>query len=188
MKLIIHYYLLLRFINLLRIQFKVHGITSKWAKTFSGLKHRSVSSSSASSSLKNSEADEVFPCMAKVLTMKENKIFGKHIVANSDIDVREIVVAAPAFATIDYLIHNNDSGCFQCGKKSKSKIQCPHCIDVWFCNDRCKANRIHRNKCDRTFKSSDCSIIRLMTQMITVACKSVDDITTLLEFCRGICC
>lgn len=158
----------------------MHGVTRESAKTISSLEPRTVSSSSASS-----ERNVPFACMANVLSMKENKTFGKHIIANSDIDVGKIVIAASAFASIDYLIHNGP-GCFQCGKESKSRIQCPYCIDVWFCSDRCKSNRIHRNKCDSTFKSSDCSIIRLMTRVITVACNSVDEMTALLEFSRGI--
>lgn len=131
------------------------------------------------------EADTTFPSMSKILSRKENQTFGKHIVANADINVGKMVIAAHPFASIEYLSCTGP-GCFVCGKASEFKIKCSHCIDIWFCSNRCRANKLHQTKCDRRFQSCDCQIIRLTTEMITVACNLIGDIMTLLEFCSGI--
>lgn len=131
------------------------------------------------------EADDAFPYMAKVISKKENIRFGKHLIANNNIEVGDCIIAAPPFANIEYLVCTG-LGCFQCGKITKRKIQCPNCIDVWFCSNRCKKCIIHQQKCDPMFKSSDCRIVRLATQMIITACNGVGDTTSLLDFCRGL--
>lgn len=131
------------------------------------------------------EPDTAFPSMAKVLSLKTNKTFGKHIVANQDIVAGDVVVAASPFAFIEYLACNGN-GCFECGKVTQHKIYCQNCIDVWFCSNQCKASRLHRVKCDPVFERNDCRIVRLATKIITVAINAVNDINTLLQFCRAL--
>lgn len=131
------------------------------------------------------EADTTFPSMSKILSRKENQKFGKHIVANADITIGKMVIAAHPFASIEYLSCSG-LGCFACGKASDHKIKCTHCIAIWFCSNRCRANKLHQAKCDRRFESSDCQIIRLTSEMNCVACNLIGDFGILLEFCRGI--
>lgn len=162
-----------------RHQKSVHGITTKDG-TLKAPKDTNLNSSQFPF-----EADTTFPCLSKVLSLKENEKFGVHVVANNHIDVGEIVVASPPFACIDYLV-NTGVGCFNCGKISKVKIQCENCINVWFCSNLCKATKSHRKRCDTNFKSNDCHITRLAIEMIVVAFKAADNIEILLEFCRGV--
>lgn len=163
----------------------VHGITSKLENNTFEASPDTIPSSPAQMKQLSFEADDMFPCMAKILSLKKNKIFGKHIVTNHDIDTKQVVIATTAFASIEYLICTG-SGCFGCGKVPKIKIYCSNCIDVWFCSNQCKSSRPHRRKCDSIFESSDCHIVRIITRMITVALNAVSDIKALLEFCSGL--
>lgn len=132
------------------------------------------------------ESDKAFPCVANVLKLNENHKFGKHIIANCDIDVGKFVMITPAFASIEYVTCTN-LGCFQCGKiENYKRIQCPHCINVWFCSKRCSLSEMHRKKCNKMYHYTDCRTVRLVTEIITMALKSVSDAKTLLEYCRGI--
>lgn len=162
---------------------QVHGIKSKLPPT----ETKSLNLLSFSNILRqlSFEAHDSFPSMVKVLSLNENKRFGKHLIANSNIDVGDCIMAAPAFASIEYLVRTG-LGCFECGEVTECKIQCSHCIDIWFCSDRCRKSENHQQKCDPLFESSDCRIVRLTTQIITTAFNSVVDISSMLEFCRGL--
>lgn len=132
------------------------------------------------------EASDIFPCMIRNLSMKENKEFGKHIISIGAIDIGQMVITSPSFASIEYLICRSKQGCFTCGKVTTSEIQCVHCMDVRFCSRRCEINRTHRTICNPMFERRDCTTVRLTTEIILAACNTVGDITALLEFCRGI--
>lgn len=131
------------------------------------------------------EADKAFPCMANVLSMQENAKFGKHIKADRDIDVGQVVIITPGYSSIDCL-SSIDSRCFNCGNlQNNNFIQCPHCISLWFCSKKCYANKTHRMKCKKIFMASDCHIVRLVTEMITVAFEMAN-METVFDFCRGV--
>lgn len=123
------------------------------------------------------------------LSFSRNKAFGKHVVAESSIDVGQTVLATPPFASIEYLT-SIGSGCFHCGKQRTPRtgnfIECSHCISVQFCSKRCSLTKLHKSKCNTVFNRNDCSIVRLSTELILVALNSVANIEIMLEFCRGI--
>lgn len=120
------------------------------------------------------------------LSMEENDAFGKHIVAESSIEVGQEVLAAPAFASIEQLI-SIGSCCFHCGMSPNSNfITCPHCSNVQFCSEKCRLSIVHKSRCNALFNKTDDHVIRLATQLILVALKSVDNIEAMLQFCRGI--
>lgn len=123
--------------------------------------------------------------MANVFELKENHTFGKHIIAKCDINVGDEVLVTAAFASIQYLTCSG-SGCFNCGKVANKKIQCPHCINVHFCSERCSLNQVHRKKCNPIFSHADCEIVRLVTEIIMVALIQAPDAKTLLELGRDI--
>lgn len=133
------------------------------------------------------EASDAFPSLAKVLSMKQNKKFGIHIVANENIDAGQTVLIAPPFACAEYLV-NTGEGCFQCNKRSKTRIRCDHCIDVWFCSHLCKAGQAHRKRCDRTFINDDGPKVRLVAKIISTVLNAFGDVSTLFDFCREVLC
>lgn len=130
------------------------------------------------------ESHKSFPSMSNAVIQVENKHFEIHIKANRDINEGEFLVAASAFASIEF-ISGIGHGCFQCGK-SGTKIQCPFCIDVWFCSEKCSQSKFHRKNCNPNYINEDCKIVRLVIEMINVAFKSVNDVKSLLDFCCGI--
>lgn len=133
---------------------------------------------------KLARSNKLFPYMVDTLKVKKNKTFGKHIVAECDIDVGKTVMVSTAYASVDYLSSNSES-CFQCGRQAK-KIQCEHCIDVIFCSKVCSRSRIHRQNCDERFNQNDCKTVRLVTTIIETASKSFPNVTSFLEFCANV--
>lgn len=124
--------------------------------------------------------------MANSISQKESKKFGQHIIANRDIDEGELVMAASAFASIEY-VSCTGSKCFNCGtSKNFNNIQCNYCLNVWFCSMNCMANMQHRNLCNSLYDNTDCRTTRLVTEIINVATKNVSDLEAFFMFCFGI--
>lgn len=63
------------------------------------------------------------------------------------------------------------------------KIQCEHCVNVFFCGKKCSLNRAHKKRCDLIYSKNDCGTIRLVTQIINEASKKMSSIQLFLEFC-----
>lgn len=131
------------------------------------------------------ENHAIFRSISKALTIETNLTFGTHMVAKEDIAAGQMVAAATPFACIEYL-EATAEGCFVCGKKTKHKVQCTNCIDIWFCNHLCKTNKLHRKKCDAMFDSTDCEIVRLASKIILNAIDIVGDMSALFEFSRAV--
>lgn len=127
-----------------------------------------------------------FPCMSNAITQKESKRFGQHLVAVRDIDEGETLMTISAFASIEY-VKCTGARCFSCGTtENYNRIQCEHCIDIWFCSKRCSSNKQHRNKCNPFYDKTDCKSIRLVAEIINVATKRVPNSETFFMFCSGI--
>lgn len=127
-----------------------------------------------------------FPQISNVLSFKENRKYGKYIVANTDIDVGKVVAMASPFVSVEYL-SSMDQRCFECGKaKDINFIECGHCIDLWFCSKQCSQSEIHRLKCNTNFSRNDCHIVRLATELIKVALHKAPDMNTFADFCSEI--
>lgn len=153
---------------------KIHGVSTKSDLTTSKVED---------SRQPSFESHELFPCMANTMSLKKNKHFGVHVVADTEIDVGQPMVSASPFACIEYL-ECTGKGCFQCDKTAK--IKCAHCIDLWFCSSFCKANILHQNTCDTRFVNSDNREVRLISSMSIVAINTFKDLGTVLEFSRAV--
>lgn len=156
-----------------RHQKNVHGVKGK----ISTIRKNHTSSIKTPSFVTN----DTHPSLANVLSMKQNDKYGIHIIANKDIDAGQPVLIAPPFACVKYLV-NTGEGCFQCNKRTKTKIRCRHCIDTWFCSNLCMAGQAHRKRCDTNFVSSDCHKIRLIAEIITTAFAAFDDADAFFDF------
>lgn len=125
----------------------------------------------------------IFSSISNVLAFKTNSQYGTHIVAKKDILPGQIVAAATPFACIEYLKATAEV-CFVCDKKTKCKVRCTNCIDVWFCSNVCKSNKLHRNKCDARFDYSDCENVRLASEIILNGIDRLGGISAFFEFSR----
>lgn len=170
------------------IGLQVHGITSKEAHKSSTL-DRSPRPRNPPRNLMQLSfgAYKSFPNMADVLCFKENLTFGKHIIATEDISVNEWIMIAKPFATIEHLIHTC-SGCFECGKSSKFQIQCPHLtLHWWMVLQQSLQNRyVAPNEIQSKIRSQWLPNRSDRDRGYHCCINAVSDITTLLEFCRGL--
>lgn len=130
-------------------------------------------------------SNESFPSMSNALTLAENAEFGKHVIASRDINIGEMLMAASAFASVEYVSCIGQC-CFECGKTGNENIRCDHCINVWFCSERCSLSQTHREKCNTMFSKDDCKMVRLVTEIIRVAVDAVVDLKPFMEFAHGI--
>lgn len=115
------------------------------------------------------------------LILNENETYGRHFIAKRNIMEGEILGSTYPFASVRY-VSCTGSGCFTCGK-NECKIQCDHCIDVFFCDKKCSLNRAHKKRCDSMYSKNDCERIRLVTKIINEASKKMSNIQLFLKFC-----
>ncbi|XP_031619101.1 SET and MYND domain-containing protein DDB_G0273591-like [Contarinia nasturtii] len=118
--------------------------------------------------------------LANVLEVDTSKLFGRHIVANCDIDVGQIIGVAKPFSQIIYgsIDGNNNSSlpsnCLTCHKNNVT-VQCERCDDVMFCSEECRsANKIHKIECTSiSHKISDQFYdVKLAIQMVLTTVKT----------------
>lgn len=92
------------------------------------------------------DPDENFPCLANVLEIRSNHEIGKHIVAECDLEVGQVVTMEESF--VMDATHFFKTSCKTCHQFDTNFIACPNCADVMFCNENCmEANRNHRIAC-----------------------------------------
>lgn len=76
-----------------------------------------------------------FPSITSdAVAQKTSKTFGNYLVAKHDLVAGEQVMAASAFAKIEYVSCTATNKCFNCDRwcKDQTKLQCENCIDVFF--------------------------------------------------------
>lgn len=129
------------------------------------------------------EADQHFPCIANVLTIANNKRFGRHIIARCDIGVGQTVLVEEYFASV------SDSEaeliCYTCMAKSKNFIPCPYCADVVFCSRNCmRLNVIHKMDCNTTYHRMPLDVqftIRTILIAVSMFDSNIDNLMALVE-------
>lgn len=90
------------------------------------------------------EASSAFPEMANVLEIKKNKVFGRLIVATSDIPAGQTILVEKSFATQS----SNRDHCHICTRRSMNFSSCQNCTWALFCHDTCaKQKDMHQIDC-----------------------------------------
>lgn len=120
-----------------------------------------------------------FPSTDAVIP-KQNETFENHLVAANDIKIGDLVLVSAPYANVEYVSCIDNTKCFNCGQAKEKKIECKYCIDVWFCSKNCSFNTVHKDICNESYSKTDCMLIRLVTETITIAAK---DNHTFLNFC-----
>lgn len=93
--------------------------------------------------------NEEYPCMADVLEIRMNKHFGRHVIANRDIDVGQTVLVEKF--TISLGCAPDRVQCYNCTRDVANFIACPTCTDVMFCGEECRSqNEVHQKFCGST--------------------------------------
>lgn len=127
-------------------------------------------------------ANQQFPCLADVLAIKNNGEFGRHIVANCDIDVGQHVLMEESFASVAK--SDDQMSCYTCLTEIGNFIACSNCCDVVFCSSKCmEVNVVHKFDCNTFYHQMHCKIqftIRTMLLGIS-AFSSIDNLMACVE-------
>lgn len=122
-----------------------------------------------------------FPCMANVLEIQENAEFGRHIVANCDIDVGETVIVSDTLSSAT--VSNTLTSCRCCNKIEGNFIPCPYCPDAMFCYGSCdKRQGYHYLECGSIFHVIGDTNLKLPIQTILMAIGLFPTIDKLMYF------
>lgn len=125
------------------------------------------------------EADNNYTSIANVLEIKQNDVFGRHVVAKCDIPVGKIVLLEECF--IACTNHGHDM-CYTCYRQMDNFIPCPNCVDVLFCGEDClDRNSIHKYQCG-TGSITDSIILKLTVEAILVAIETFSSVENLMNF------
>lgn len=130
------------------------------------------------------EPSKNFPEMANVLEIKYEKQYGRHIVANCDIDVGETIVMEKAFQTAHR--YEKFRRCDSCMKKDLNFIPCPNCSETMFCSNECSTSVYHQVECnmntipDEFCNDNQLNIIRSILQAIYTF-TTVDELQSFVE-------
>lgn len=131
--------------------------------------------------------DNEFSRNISSISCAESKEMGIHIISNINFEVGQEIYAAAPFASIEYFSSVRNSCCFHCGAANiANSIQCPHCIELWFCSERCRKTKTHLSKCNTVFVSTDCELVRITIEIIKKAAQMFPNITSFLHYIRGI--
>lgn len=126
-------------------------------------------------------ADKDFPCIADILEIHENKEFGRHVVATSDIEVGNVVMVNSIFAF--GTVSDTQTCCSVCNKMEKNFIACASCPNAMFCGGPC-SNRtaIHRFECKSIFHALGDASLKLPIQTLLMAIEMFPQINDLINF------
>lgn len=125
------------------------------------------------------EADENYTSIANVLEIKHNDVYGRHVVAKSDIPVGKIVLLEECF--IACTSHGHDM-CYTCYRQMDNFIPCSNCVDVLFCSADCMdRNLMHKCECG-TESVTDNIIFKLTVEAVLVAIETFSGVENLMDF------
>lgn len=129
-----------------------------------------------------------FTEMADVLQIEENEKYGRHIIANSSIDVGKIVIASKPFARV-CISSAKQPYCLTCQSTENILVPCVVCKEVWFCNEKCEeANQTHWLECNSVFHKIDNSDVKLAIEMSMIAISyfsaNIDQLMNYFEILR----
>ncbi|KAJ8935103.1 hypothetical protein NQ314_012999 [Rhamnusium bicolor] len=112
-------------------------------------------------------------CAADSVEIKYSEDLGRHIVANRNIEIGEILAIEKPFCHI--LIKQHLNHCHQCMKLSYNLIPCKNCTQALYCSKKCRynANFYHTYECQilTTMKSMKMDKLKLLPLKIALSVK-----------------
>lgn len=122
------------------------------------------------------EDNPKFPSLSKLISIKQNQEFGRHIVAEVDLKAGRKVAIAKAFASV---MNRSRKRCYclTCFAVENVFISCDRCSNVMFCSLECKTDNLtHEYECGTNYHSFDftdlgieikCAIQMVLEALIT---------------------
>ncbi|XP_055304263.1 SET and MYND domain-containing protein DDB_G0273591-like [Sitodiplosis mosellana] len=125
-----------------------------------------------------------FPDIAKVLDVKHDAKFGRHFIANRNIDVGEIIAVGRPFAEAVVCYSSSKKFyCLTCKKIGTDFIGCDNCADVKFCSKKCRSlNHAHQLECNSIYHRIESLEIKLAIQMVLNAIQGFSNADDLIRY------
>lgn len=125
-------------------------------------------------------SNESVPCLSEMLTVTSNEQFGRHLVANCDINVGQLVLMEESFASVAKC--NDQMTCYTCLTEIANFIPCLQCTDVVFCSEKCMdANLVHKFDCNTVYHVLHFKA-KFTIQTILIAVTAFSNIEDLMVF------
>lgn len=100
------------------------------------------------------EGSPKIPSLSEYISIKQNEEFGRHIVAEVDLEVGQKVAVAKAFASV--VNRRTKPYCLTCFEVENVFIPCDRCPSVMFCSLQCKTNNVtHEYECGTNLHGYD---------------------------------
>lgn len=131
------------------------------------------------------ETDKNYSCMANVLEIVQNDVFGRHIVAKCDIPAGKTVLLEECFVSCS---KNGHEMCYTCYRQMDNFIPCSGCPDVLFCSTEClDRNSMHKWECG-TISMTNPIKTKLTVDAILLAIETFSGVDNLMEFVDKVFC
>ncbi len=128
-------------------------------------------------------ANKNWPCVADVVEIKRNDVFGRHMIAKCDIPAGKIILLEEYFMMIK---SNNEPSCYSCFRNKANFIACEKCSVAMFCSTKCmEQNSIHRSECGTFFHTLDIED-KLQIKIILLAIEMFGNVEKLMKFIEEI--
>lgn len=126
--------------------------------------------------------DTRFPCLANAVQLTYNKEFGRHFVANCDIDVGQTILVEDMYVMGQ--LRENTMKCSICFKEEVNLIPCTKCTNALFCSTECPTSGIHHVECSTEIMSeSDFDPTVFITfRSVLVAINIFRDVDEMMRF------
>lgn len=129
------------------------------------------------------ESNGNFPCMANMLEIKQNKEFGRYLMAKCDIPVGQTILIEDDFLSIKT---NDELVCYTCFRENTNFIACAQCPDVVFCSMECiNQNRVHKWECG-SFSVQLHYRMRFEMHAVLLAIETFSTVENLMEFVKNV--
>lgn len=141
-------------------------------------------------SSQTSDGNSKCPSLSKFISIKQNKEFGRHIVANIDLKAGQKVAVAKAFASV--INRTTKPYCLTCFEFKNVFVPCDRCTNVMFCSLKCKMNNLtHEYECGTNFHAynftNDGINIKCAIQMVFEALVTFDgNVKKLFQFVENL--
>lgn len=94
------------------------------------------------------EVNDMYPCLANVVDVRENDGYGRYIFATADIDVGKTILVEPCYFGVTKFDHYKS--CNICLNTKQNFIPCTKCTSALFCPG-CVENDLHGIECAMNF-------------------------------------
>lgn len=133
----------------------------------------------------NFQPNESYPCLSNVVKLKYNNEFGRHLVANCNIETGQTILIESDFVSMRSTT-KDELVCSTCFQSNANFIACTQCPDVVFCSRACiDQNATHKWECG-TFFAHLHYYIRFQMQATLQAIATFSSVESLMEFVENI--